>query len=173
MPSKITLRNGAIALSFIALLAAGCDDNNTADQKEKRANYQASADKVPFPKEAIQQPLERINVAEKLKRDSNPNRISYVYLLSLDGKVIAHFVVKGKVSSSGSQLLPTQEIRDCGTDCDLAIDAAGDDSTYGPTEPGIFFFTTGGQLITWSGDYVQSDRQLDIKTPISLVADAN
>jgi len=166
-----------IGTSALALsLLAACSGGDTADQKQKRANYNAAEQKVPFPSGMVaKNPLERENVAEKLKRDSNPSRLSYIYLLSLDGKVISHFVAKGKVSSSDSQLLPTQEVRDvCGSGCTdrFEFEAAGDDATYGNREPGIFFFTPEGQMVTWSGDYIQSDRPLSIKTPISLVADA-
>jgi len=178
MPLTITLdkRTLTATAALAILLGIGaCSQSDTADQKEKRANFGAAQAKVPFPKDAITYPLERENVAKKLKLDSDPNRLSYIYLLSLDGKVISHFVAKGKVSSSDSQLLPTQEVRDvCCSDYEpMLFEAAGDDATYGNREPGIFFFTPDGQLITWSGDYIQSQRPLSVKTPISLVADAN
>lgn len=168
---------GAVGASALALsLLAACSGGDTADQKQKRANFNAAEQKVPFPTGLVaKNPLERVNAAEKLKRDSNPNRLSYVYLLSLDGKVISHFVAKGKVSSADSQLLPTQEVRDvCGSNCTdrFQFEAAGDDATYGAREPGIFFFTPEGQMVTWNGSYIQSDRPLSIKTPVSLVADA-
>lgn len=177
MPITITFSKRILAgtAALAVLLGIGaCSQSDTADQKKKRANFDAAQAKVPFPKDAITYPLERENVAKKLKLDSDPNRLSYIYLLSLDGKVISHFVAKGKVSSADSQLLPTQEVRDvcCSGYEAMQFEAAGDDATYGAREPGIFFFTPAGQLITWSGDYVQSDRQLSIKTPISLVADA-
>jgi hypothetical protein len=166
----------AVALPAAVLLSvAACSGGDTADQKEKRASYEQATRKVPFPKQALNTPLERANAAEKLRRDSDPNRLSYIYLLSMDGKVISHFVAKGKVSSTDSQLLPTQEVRDvCGDGCTerMQFEAAGDDATYGAREPGIFFFTPAGQMVTWSGDYIQSDRPLSIKTPISLVAEA-
>lgn len=169
-----TSHKATASIAAIALLLAGCSTADNKDQKQKRQAYEAAVDKVPFPQQAISEPLERKNVAEKLKRDSDPNRLSYIYLLSLDGKVISHFVAKGKVSSADSQLLPTQEVRDvcCSGYEAMQFEAAGDDATYGAREPGIFFFTPQGQMVTWSGDYIQSDRQLSIKTPISLVADA-
>jgi hypothetical protein len=168
---------GIIAAIIAAFVLGGCTNTNEDSAAEqKRKNYEQIQSQVGFPNEAVKNPLEAKNTAEKLRRDSNPNRLSYVYLLSMDGKVISHFVAKGKVSSTDSQLLPTQEVRDVcctGEYRDQVLEAAGDDGTYGAREPGIFFFTTSGQLVTWSGDYIQSDRQLSIKTSISLVADAN
>lgn len=172
--SRRRIATAAVSAAVLLGVGACSTGSDTDDQKQKRANYNAAESKVPFPKQAINQPLERINVAEKLKRDSDPSRLSYVYLLSLDGKVISHFVAKGKVSSADSQLLPTQEVRDvCCSDYQaMQFEAAGDDATFGNREPGIFFFTPQGQMVTWSGDYIQSDRPLSIKTPISLVAEA-
>lgn len=171
----VTRTLAAVAVAAITLLGLGaCSDSGpTEAQKQKRANYDAAAKKVPFPQAAIKNPLERENTAEKLKRDSDPNRLSYVYLLSLDGKVVAHYVVKGKVSSADSQLLPTQELqRPCDlNECWQVLDAAGDDATYGAREPGVFFFTPDDTMITWSGDYIQSDRPMKVETPISLVAE--
>ncbi|GAB2858660.1 hypothetical protein GCM10022221_67700 [Actinocorallia aurea] len=37
----------------------------------------------------------------------------------------------------------------------------------------IFLFTPDDQMVTWTGDYLQSDRPLLVKTPVSLVADAS
>ncbi|GAA1623853.1 hypothetical protein GCM10009733_020620 [Nonomuraea maheshkhaliensis] len=159
---------GAVAL----VLLTGCT-GATEDQKQKRENFEAAQAAVPFPEDVVaKNPTERINVREKLIRDSDPKRLSYIYLLSMDGKVVAHFVAKGKVSSADSQLLPDYEYRDlCGSSaCWQLVNAAGDDATYGNREPGIFFFTPEGMLVTWSGDYLQFDRPMKINTPISLVA---
>ncbi|WP_329431345.1 hypothetical protein OG339_48090 (plasmid) [Streptosporangium sp. NBC_01495] len=87
--------------------------------------------------------------------------------------VMAHFVAKGKVSSSDSQMLPDYEYKDvCGDGCQQweIVNASGDDMTYGNREPGIYFFTPEGMLVTWSGTYLQFDRPMQVKTPISLVA---
>ncbi|GAA0969944.1 hypothetical protein GCM10009555_018010 [Acrocarpospora macrocephala] len=146
------------------------------DIKQKRANYEAAENAVPFPSGLVaKSPTERINVAEKLKRDSDANRLSYIYIID-HGLVVAHYVAKGKVSSSDSQLLPEQEYRDmCGDGCVdyQMVTAAGDDATYGDREPGIFFFTPEGMLVTTTLDYLQFDRPMKVNTPISLVADAN
>jgi hypothetical protein len=41
-------------------------------------------------------------------------------------------------------------------------EAAGDDGSYGPNENGIFFFTTEGVMVTYSGEYVLSDGPLKL-----------
>jgi hypothetical protein len=161
----------------LAYAAAGCSGS-----PERQAAQQTSTDQqkkyekaVPFPAADLNSPLDRQNLAEYLKRSNDPKRISYVYLLSKDAKVIAYYTVKGKVTSVSSQLLPQDDIIDaCGTSaCYQVVDSAGDDGTYGGNEPGVFFFTTDGTLVTWTGDYIQSDRPLEVKTPVSLVARVN
>lgn len=173
------IKHGALqisaALAAVVLTLTACSPDQTDDQKVKRENYETAQKAAPFPTGVVaKNPTELMNVREKLVRDSDPNRLSYVYLMSMDGKVIAHFVAKGKVSSADSQMLPDYEFRDvCGAGCNHweVVNAAGDDATYGNREPGIFFFTPEGMLVTWSGDYMQFDRPMKVNTPVSLVAD--
>ncbi|MDF5756602.1 hypothetical protein [Spongiactinospora sp. TRM90649] len=168
--SRLTAVTAAVVLAL-----TGCTGGMTDDQKRKRDAYDAAMKAVGgFPDEAVKQnPTELANARRKLIADSDPNRLSYIYLLSMDGKVIAHFVAKGKVSSADSQMLPDYEHKDlCGTGaCYETVNASGDDMTYGNREPGIFFFTPENMLVTWSGDYLQFDRPMKIRTPISLVAE--
>ncbi|MEO3856116.1 hypothetical protein [Acrocarpospora sp. B8E8] len=162
------------ALAVLATTAGSCDSSEERKQAQaisgnQQKKYEAA---VPFPAGDLNNPLDRANLAEYLKRNNDKNRTSYVYLLSMDAKVIAYYAIKGKVTSVSSQLLPQDDIVDpCGSSyCPMSVDSAGDDGTYGGNEPGVFFFTTEGVLITWTGDYIQSDQPMDIKTPVSLVA---
>lgn len=167
------------ALAVAVVASAGCTNDTSEDRKRAQAisgNQQEKYEKaVPFPASDLNHPLDRANLAEYLKRNNDPKRISYVYLLSMDAKVIAYYTIKGKVTSVSSQLLPQDDMQHpCGySECWLTTDSAGDDGTYGGNEPGVFFFTADGTLVTWTGDYIQSDRPLDVKTPVSLVAKVN
>jgi hypothetical protein len=176
--NKRTALIAAAVATLLAVLVACSSATLTKGQAEKEQNFDAAARRVPYPSGVVSKnPTERMNVAEKLKRDSDPNRLSYVYLLSMDGKVIAHFQVKGKVSSSDSQLTSDQRVIDADASGNsfspMLVEAGGDDATFGNREPGIFFFTTDGKMVTWSGDYLQFDRPMDVKTPVSLVAQAS
>lgn len=172
----MTVLKRTLAVATALTLLAGCSTGPTPEQKRKSAAYETALKNVGgFPAEVVEKnPTELINARKKLLRDSDPARLSYVYLLSMDGKVVAHFVAKGKISSSDSQMLPDYDYKDvCGSGCVQweMVNAAGDDMTYGNREPGIYFFTPEGMLVTWSGDYVQFDRPMKINTPISLVAE--
>lgn len=105
--------------------------------------------------------LECKNLAEKLKRDEDPNRITYLYLTNMMGDPYAYWVVKGKVSSNQSQRAPEFQVVDVcpGTDhCWQVVDAPGDDGSSGPNEDGVFFFTPdGNKIVVGGGNYLQSD----------------
>lgn len=158
---------GAFALTFLG--AGSCDtEPNKSDQA--RAAKEASTVLCGEKGES----LECRNLAEKKKRDEDPTRVTYVYLLSWTGEFIGYYVAKGKVSSNQSQMAPMDTgIRICPNnwssvhaDCYAVGEAPGDDGSFGPNEDGIFFFATDGTKITWNGMYQQSDRPLAIKAPL-------
>ena len=135
------------ALAVTVLAVTACTGNPEREAAQKASNdqqkkYEAA---VPFPSAALNNPLDRANLAEYLKRNNDPKRVSYVYILSMDGKVITYYTIKGKVTSVSSQLLPQDDLADstCGSCTEkYVVDSAGDDGTYGGNEPGVFAFTT-------------------------------
>jgi len=148
--------------ALVALTAGACDDPATDKGMEQRKEKAASNVLCGEPGES----LECKNLKEKEKRNSDPNRIGYVYLYNFDGSVKGYFVVKGKVSSTQSQMAPMDVIVDpCSSSyCPMIVEAAGDDGTYGPNENGIFFFLVNGTMVTYSGEYVLSDQPLELST---------
>lgn len=110
--------------------------------------------------------LECKNLKERERRNSQPSAIGYVYLYNFDGSVKGYFTIKGKVSSTQSQMGPMDDlVNGCGSSaCYEVMEAAGDDGSYGPNEAGIFFFTTEGVMVTYSGEYVLSDGPLKLST---------
>jgi hypothetical protein len=163
----------ALAATLLAITACTGNPEREAAQKassEQQRKYEAA---VPFPAGQLQYPLDRANIAKYLRRSNDRDRISYVYLLGKDGAVITYYTIKGKVTSVSSQLLPQDDLADstCASCTEkYVVDSAGDDGTYGGNEQGVFAFTTDDVLVTWTTDFIQSDRPLDIKTPVSLVA---
>lgn len=172
----ITIKRAAIALALLTAVT-GCTGTQATEREKAQAagsdqqrKYEAAD---PFPASALSgRSLERKNIAERLVRYNDPNKISYIYLLGENAQVVAYYTIKGKVSNAGSQLLPEDDILDpCSQSyCPTVVDSAGDDGSYGPDEDAIFFFTTDGTLVEWPGLYLLSDKPLDVKTPVSLVA---
>jgi hypothetical protein len=158
------------ALAVVAATVAGCSSsstppNNQQTQQQISENYaQKLGGAVPYPLAQMNDSLERSNLRERLLRYNQPTKISYVYVLSYDGKVISYYTIKGKVSSTQSQLTNTQNIEACPSggngNCGVVVDSMGDDGSYGPEEGGqngIFFFTTDGVLVETAMPFVESD----------------
>lgn len=123
---------------------------------------------VPAPQ--LDNSLERANISKRLTTWSDPAKISYIYLISY-GRVMSYFVVKGKVTSSGKRLTPGNQVayQDMGTPDNVVIEAPELDGTYGSSAPYIFFWTTDGTYVQWSGDYMLTDQPLQLATQPDLV----
>jgi hypothetical protein len=161
-------------LVFAACSPAGPEKGSAQDETQKvTEDYsQAAIDAVPYPLEQMKAGgwLERRNVRERLVRYADQNKISYIYLFSEQGQLIANYTIQGKVSNASSQLTTaTQLIDGCGSGCYelIGIDAPMDDGTWGPSEDAIFFFTTDGVMVQWNGPYVLADAPLNLtSTPV-------
>lgn len=154
------------ALLVVGLSACQGEDSSaqTTGQAQTEEVFDKAQDAVPYPKDEIgTAPLERANLAKKLIRENDPDKIGYVYILSF-GKFIGYYTIKGKVSSNQSQMTTSELIvRPC-SGCDrVVVTAPGDDASYGENEQGIFFFTSQGALVKTSADYLYSDQPLAVQ----------
>jgi hypothetical protein len=168
------------ALMVVFLTAVACDDqpkpaaSQQTQQKitEQYARNLTSA--VPYPLAQMKDSIERRNLRERLLRYNDPDKISYIYLLSQTGQVITYYTIKGKVSNNSSQMTNSQNVNDCTAwrnPCRTVTDSMGDDGSYGPNEAGVFFFTTEDVMVTWNGSYLLSDAPQEIKTPPVIIYD--
>lgn len=159
----VALAGGLVAV----LMGAGSCDNSPAQESGQKLTEDAFAQQqaaVPYPVADLKEPLERRNVRERLMRTNQPNKVGYVYLLSFSGDPLGYYVIKGKVSSTDSQMTTSNLVIDR-TEGDVVVDAPGDDGSYGPNEPGIFFFTAEGAFVTTNLNYLYSDQPLPINAP--------
>lgn len=153
------LVTAATALALVAGLTA-CSPGVDSEFAQRE---QAQAQK----KDATRETLEKVNLQKKLELEENPNQIRYVYLMSF-AQPIGYYVIKGKVSSSASQLRPVDDvIRDAGQygGGNVVTDGPKDDGTYGEGDPGNFFFTTDGVMVETSLDYIVSNQPIAIDVP--------
>lgn len=174
-------RTTAIAATLAAtgLLLAGCTSNNSASKAQSANNALAgntytkfnAAVPYPYAKGMPSDPLERKNLAKRLTTYNSKGSTNYVYVFAgMTDKVIGYYVIRGKVSSTGSQMTSTDVNVHCGYGGDHSTctnAAIGDDGSYGPDEGGqmgVFFFTTSGVL-------VETDQPFLVSTqPIKLYA---
>jgi hypothetical protein len=149
----------------------GCNDVKTGqstkvEMEQTETNQQRLATAQPPPQIAVS--LERKNLIERLKRLNTENKIGYVYLMSKSGSVMAFYTISGKVSSLNS-LLTTPEQVSRVNGYSFTLPSPDFDGSYGKNPEGIFFFTTSGALVEWSGDYMFSDQPLKMSTAPVLV----
>jgi hypothetical protein len=171
LPRRTAIVAAAIAVGTIALTAASCDDSTSgtsAQAKGEKLTEQAfkqQSEAVPYPVEKLTDSLERRNIRERLLRTNNPTRIQYVYLLGDTGTYLGYYAIKGKVSSTQSQMTADQTELDHGSHGQSVVSAPGDDGSYGANEAGIFFFTTEGVMVTTDLRYVVADAPLKVDAP--------
>lgn len=152
---------GVLAVVFLG--ASSCNTNDAAteamnDRMDKAAAIVLCGEKG--------ESLECKNQAEREKRNREPNREGYVYLYNFDGSIKGYFAIKGKVSSTQSQMGAMDMVVDAcpSTDyCPEIMEAPGDDGSYGPNESGIFFFLANGTMVTYSGEYILTDKPLELQ----------
>jgi hypothetical protein len=164
---KITATVGVAAL---ALALGACNSNQSSQAKGQRTTEEYSrrlTNAQPYPVAQMKDSDERANLRERLLRFNNPNKIGYLAELTQNGQVMAYFTVKGKVSSMGSQLTPSQNIN-AHYDGNPVTESMGDDGSYGPEECsslGVFFFDTNGVMHEWCGQWAYSDAPMNLRQP--------
>lgn len=153
----------AVIIALIGTTAGSCDGGGK-EQKDPTAsaNYQAQKKNDPIPN--LSDSLERANVIEHLKRNNQADRVRYIYLLADTGGIYAYYVIKGKVTSTGAQLTPTDDIYESSWG-NLTVQGPTDDGSYGGDEGGIYFFTDTGVEVQWNGRWLLTDAPMNIKTP--------
>ncbi len=179
-------KNRRITAAFAAALLtggvlAGCTSSSATKAQTAQNNLAgteaaefSAAVPYPYASAAPTNPLERENLARRLKEYNSAGDTNYVYILApMTGQPIGYYVIDGKVSSTGSEMTSTQVNVNCTNSTtnspECTDDAIGDDGTYGPEEggtQGVFFFTTSGTLIETVLPWVVSS------SPIKLFASA-
>lgn len=94
--------------------------------------------------------------------------LGYIVLFTDNGGVIGSFIVDGKVSSLNSFLTPNSEYYEYSNYRNKWL--ADVDGSYGENDSGIFFFTTDGKYIEFTGTYLYSDIPFEVDNPIVKVA---
>ena len=161
----------------------GCSDTDKARQLEVAANLE-EAQQTPTD---IDYSLERYNLirraywvnGQREKALSLPcpveKPLGYVVLMLEGVGVVGNYVIDGKVSSLNSFLTPDSEYYECSAGSfSFQNDWIADvDGSYGENDAGIFFFTTDGKYIEWTGTYIYSDIPYIVDNPILKIQEDN
>lgn len=171
------------AITFLLLCLVSCDVESDGTTVDKQITSEVAArlqENQPTPSD-INYSLERYNLIKRAywvngmreKANSLPCEIEkplgYIVLFTESGAVVGSFVVDGKVSSLNSFLTPDSEYYEA--DMSLAGNQRNEwladvDGSYGENDNGIFFFTTDGKYIEWTGIYLYSDIPFSVDNPV-------
>lgn len=174
---KITSISILLLTLFICMFSlCGCESNREIDINNAIKAGSNIIENQPAPTD-LDYSLERYNVirraywvnGQREKAMSLPcaveRPLGYIVLFSNSGAVIGRFIVDGKVSSLNSYLFPAYW--DILNDSDEEqVEVPGIDGCYGENVSGIFFFTTDGKYIEWTGDFLYSDIPFTVDDPI-------
>ena len=162
-------------LGITTLTFSGCSfpaNEQSVQEKEQKTveqNQLSLLDRVPAPQ--LDTSLERINIKRRLELFNNESKISYIYLIDY-GRVVAFYVVEGKISSGSKRLTTNQKIeKACSGYCESArvVENPSLDGTYGHSDSYVFFWTTEGVYVQWGGNYLLSDEPLKVTISPALV----
>lgn len=166
-------------LLVLALMLSACAGNTQQRQATSNYNKEQASQQAALAEQLKMTPVEypkfsdeRSNINERNVRLNDPNKITYIYLLSRAGTVVMHDVAKGKVSSCSSQILPEQgPVRYRGAD--LVVPQPEPDGSFGTNGQCIFYYTPQGAYREWLGDYLMSDQPITVTNPVNLVTSAS
>ncbi len=109
--------------------------------------------------------VEQRNIKDRIKMDNTPGSIKHLYVISAySGQVLIYSTVRGKVTSSGKRVSPTQS---SGTGFSVPIggstmitnEVLQDDGTYGSSSEYLYWWDSKG---TYHQHYVQGGQILHI-----------
>lgn len=163
----------------LLLLAAQCKSYEGQGETQKAearfSEQQQTRLLAAHPQPKLTYSLERVNLTERLNRFNDPNKVSYIYLLSDTGQIYTFLPIKGKVSSvnsklsTGEQIVPYESGRSAGGQI---VESPQEDGSYGTNGDAIFFFTTENVYGEWNGRYLLFDQPLQLTSQPLLIYDA-
>lgn len=197
--SKLSIITTTILLAavFLILLSilTGCTSGSVSVQTPKndtvaQKEIQAALSTNQSTPTDIEYSLERYNLIKRAywvngQREKANTYVSaiekplgYIVLFTESGSIVGNFTVDGKVSSLNSYLSPDSEYYEInqgeyGTSENYNKWLADVDGSYGENDDGIFFFTTDGKYIEWTGTYLYSDIPFIVEDPIVKVGTPN
>lgn len=143
------------------------DSQNTSDVGDKLAKNQPTPTDIDYS-------LERYNLIKRAywvngmrdKANSLASPIAdmplgYVVLFTESGDIVGQFTIDGKVTSLNSYLTPDSEYYSSDTYYNEWLPDI--DGSYGENDNGIFFFTTDGKYVEWTGTYIYSDIPFNVE----------
>jgi hypothetical protein len=168
-----------LSIIFISLIVVGCDlhderdlDDNTfgSEMVKTENNHQKFVKNQPIPS-TDGYSSERDNLIRFFKLWNNPNKISYIYLISDNGQVLVQWTLKGKFSDLESLLSNPEQVVRAYSGNYQVVSSPSENGTYGSNGKGMFGFGTGGQFLASNCKYIWSDQPFTLSVKPLMVAD--
>lgn len=172
-----------LLVALMTLGLVGCDYTpveNDVDRQQAVTDTLTSSQQTPTD---IDYSLERYNLIRRTywvngqREKANTltcaveKPLGYIALFTDNGAVVGRFIVDGKVSSLNSFLTPSYIENYYSSGATISTELADVDGSYGENDAGIFFFTTDGKYVEWTGTYLYSDIPFEIEDPILKVGE--
>ncbi len=198
MKKKIMVIIGILILTLVTL--TGCAEVTTTSTKKDIENTLNIGNKLVENQATpadINYSLERYNLIRRTywvngqRERANTlvceieKPLGYIALFLENGACAGKFIVDGKITSLNSYLTPDSEYYEKNTsyssDTDMTnrnVDRYSNkwlpdvDGSYGSNDNGIFFFTTDGKYIEWTGTYLYSDIPFEVKDTVVTYKEA-
>ena len=136
-----------------------------------------------MPKNSQGNTVEQQNILDRIKVTTDPTKVLWIHLISLDGKIIQRMPVARKVTSSGKRLEPITAI---GAETGAPSFKGSNDYTYytnefmqpdgtfGSSDPYIFWFDPMHRYHQWGTagglGYLLTDYPIDLRNPQDLIS---
>lgn len=175
----------AVMLLSVGLLTS-CDytESGSNVDKQKTKDVADSLQTVQPTPTDINYSLERYNLIRRAywvngmreKANALPcsveKPLGYIVLFC-GNTIVGKFVVDGKVSSLNSYLTPDSDYYEySGSSSYYKNEWLADvDGSYGSNDNGIFFFTTDGKYVEWTGTYLYTDIPVTVENPVVQVGE--
>ena len=169
--------NRLVVLALVALagfLSIGCGLYSPPAQQRSASGVTATTAQVTKGSDGLT--IEQRNVRDRLTEDNKPGAIKHLYVISAySGQVLIYSTVRGKITSSGKRLMPSQVSNSLGFNIpslgnyntELAdqvgsfytTEILGDDGTYGSSVEYVYWWDSAG---IYHQHYVQGGQILHV-----------
>lgn len=164
-----------VIVIILSIMLAGCgsDKKTLGDTLKEEAisisdNQQRLMKQQPAP--IISFSNERANQIKRAETfGSDPNKLSWIYLVLPGGQILDFSSVKGKVSHVSSYLVPDMQLIDeddykdfSSNDWAVTVQAPDIDGSYGTNGDAVFWYDANGVFHQWNGLYYLVDEPLKL-----------
>lgn len=172
-----------LALVLIAV-TAGCGMEQPSSQVASGGAEQTTVN-FDIPKNSQGHTVEQQNIIDRLRVTTDPTKVLWIHLITLDGKIVVRMPVRNKVTSSGKRLEPVTaasrsqyanyfpQTKIGNTTYDTS-EFLQPDGTFGQSDNYIYWFDPMGRYHQWGTagglGYLLTDYPIDLRNPQDLVS---